>query len=316
MEDAKETSAGLDQWTLADLRMLSPKAYESVAKMLNEIEGGKEWPRQMHTARAAFLPKDETNSQDPLEYRVLLMLPAVHRKWAKTRLRHLASWVQEWQLDEMFAEVEGKGAADAAYIMTLRIELCKFLGEDFAGAAVADIYKCFDQIQRPLLYETLRKAGMPGEILGAYKKFQEAMKVRNTIAGGLGEEHVRKTSIPQGGPFSMMNVALLMRPWMMQMKACAATPRILADDLQILTTGPRHHENLTYAFDLTHKHMEDMGARIAPTKSVTFASNSTSRKWLREHRWRKLGKRYVCRRICETWEHISTPQQIGPMGQR
>ena len=75
------------------------------------------------------------------------------------------------------------------------------------------------------------------------------------------------------------------------MKACAATPRILADDLQILTTGPRHLENLTYAFDLTHKHMEDMGARIAPTKSVTFASNSTSRKWLREHRWRRLGKK-------------------------
>ena len=104
------------------------------------------------------------------------------------------------------------------------------------------------------------------------------MKVRSIIAGGLGGEYVRKTSIPQGDPLSMMIVALLMRPWMLQMKAAAATPRILADDLQIFTTGPRHLENLTYAFDLTHKHMEDMGARIAPTKSVTFTSDSTSRK--------------------------------------
>ena len=38
MNDAKETAAGLDQWTPADLRMLSPKAYEALAKMLNEIE--------------------------------------------------------------------------------------------------------------------------------------------------------------------------------------------------------------------------------------------------------------------------------------
>jgi hypothetical protein len=76
--------------------------------------------------------------------------------YTKTRLRHLAPWVKEWQLEGMFAGVEGKGAADAVYNTALRIELCKILGEDFAGAA-ADIYKCFDQIQRPLLYAILEK---------------------------------------------------------------------------------------------------------------------------------------------------------------
>ena len=120
--------------------------------------------------------------------------------WAKVRLRHLAPWVQQWQLEGMFAGVEGKGAADAVYNTALRIELCKLLGEDFAGAA-ADIYKCFDQIQRPLLYGILEKAGMPKGILKAYKNFQEAMKVRNTVAGGLGSEYTRHTSIPQGDPF-------------------------------------------------------------------------------------------------------------------
>ena len=199
MRDVKETAAGLDQWAPADLKMLSPKAYEAIATMLNMIEEGKAWPKQMNVARAAFLPKGETNSQDPLEYRVLLMLPGVYRMYTKTRLRHLAPWVKEWQLEGMFAGVEGKGAADAVYNTTLRIELCKILGEDFAGAA-ADIYKCFDQIQRPLLYAILEKAGMPKGILRAYKNFQENMKVRNTVAGGLGSEYDRKTSIPQGDP--------------------------------------------------------------------------------------------------------------------
>ena len=72
------------------------------------IEDGKAWPKQMNVARAAFLPKGETNSQDPLEYRVLLMLPGVYRMYTKTRLRHLAPWVNEWQLEGMFAGVEGK----------------------------------------------------------------------------------------------------------------------------------------------------------------------------------------------------------------
>ena len=35
MREAKETAAGLDQWTLADLKMLSPKAYDAIAMMLN-----------------------------------------------------------------------------------------------------------------------------------------------------------------------------------------------------------------------------------------------------------------------------------------
>ena len=82
----------------------------------------------------------------------------------------------------------------------------------------------------------LKKAGMPRGILKAYENFQDKMKVRNTVAGGLGEEYVRKTSIPQGDPFSMMLVALLMRPWMMQMIAIAVVPRKMAGDLQIFTT--------------------------------------------------------------------------------
>ena len=44
----------------------------------------------MNLARAAFLPKEEQASMEPLEYRVLLMLPGIYRMWAKTRLQHLA----------------------------------------------------------------------------------------------------------------------------------------------------------------------------------------------------------------------------------
>jgi hypothetical protein len=57
--DAKETAAGPDQWAPADFKLLSPKAFEALATMLNLIEDGAEWPEQLKTARAVFLPKDE-----------------------------------------------------------------------------------------------------------------------------------------------------------------------------------------------------------------------------------------------------------------
>ena len=68
----------------------------------------------------------------------------------------------------------------------------------------------------------------------------------------------------------MMVTAMIMRPWTVQMREAAVKPRILADDLQILAMamGPRHLEHFEFGFDATHKHLHDMGARMAPKKSI------------------------------------------------
>ena len=87
----------------------------------------------------------------------------------------------------------------------------------------------------------------------------------------------------------MMVTSLLLRTWVMQMRGCAVKPKILADDLQILSQGFNHLDHFEYAFNKTHKHIEDMGGRLAPNKSVTFASNETDRNWLRRHKWRRVG---------------------------
>ena len=77
LRDTKETAARLDQWVPADLKMWSKNTAATRGTSKRHAKTGK-WPTQMHTARAAFLPKDE----DPLEpqsYKVLLMLTTVYR---------------------------------------------------------------------------------------------------------------------------------------------------------------------------------------------------------------------------------------------
>ena len=100
----------------------------------------------------------------------------------------------------------------------------------------ADIYKCFDQIDRTLLHRILKEAGMPAAILQPYRNFLDNLEVYNTVAGGLGQPYTRPTSIPQGDPMSMMVVALLTRAWVIQMQRAAVEPRVLADDLLIMAT--------------------------------------------------------------------------------
>ena len=117
--------------------------------------------------------------------------------------------------------------------------------------------------------------------------FINNIKVRNTIAGGLGEEYQKKTSIPQGDPMSMAVIALLMRAWIVEMKQLAVSPRLLADDLQLISTGSRHANNFELAYNRTHLHLEEMGAKIAPQKCSTFSSGKSTREWLRKLKWRR-----------------------------
>ena len=69
----------------------------------------------LHT-RAVFMGKDPEKDKDPPAYRILLMMPAVYRLWSRTRLAHLAPWIDGWDLPVIFAGTAGKGAADAAYL--------------------------------------------------------------------------------------------------------------------------------------------------------------------------------------------------------
>ena len=130
---------------------------------------------------------------------------------------------------------------------------------------------------------------MPERVLGPYKRFLEHLVIYNTISGGLGAAYTKPTTIPQGDPMSMMVTALILRPWIEQMKSVAVEPRVLADDLQIVASGPRHLENYVHASDLTHAHLHDMGARLAAQKSISFTSEPAARKWLRNHKWRRIG---------------------------
>ena len=267
--------------------MLSMNAYGYLADMFNAIENGASWPEQLTSAGAAFLSKNPNDELNPLAYRVLLMLPALYRMLSKTRLRHLPPWIAEWAMPEMHAGVEGRGAQDVAYNTALLTEWCQAMNLDLTGGA-ADIFKCFDQLSRPLIYAILEKAGVRPRVLETCRKFIGSLTTYNTVAGGLGEAYTKPTSIPQGDPFSMLIVAVILRAWVVQMKSLGVQPRLLADDLLLLSIGTRHLEHFTHAFDKTHGHMEAIRARIASEGCYTCHTNTTAREWLRSHRWRRI----------------------------
>ena len=154
------------------------------------------------------------------------------------------------------------------------------------SVASVDVYKCFDQLVRPLLTRLAARAGMPLPILHAYEAFQDNLTVFNQIAGELGQPHQHRCSIPQGCPFSMLMVALIMKPWLGLMRTEAeVVPRILADDLFLHAARQGHAARMVKGMRLSMCYFQDISARIAPGKCFVGSSCPSTRANLRRLDW-------------------------------
>ena len=151
------------------------------------------------------------------------------------------------------------------------------------------MYKCFDQIVRKLILKLAEKAGMDQKVLKAYGSFIENMDIFYQINGIVGEKHNHLCSIPQGCPFSMLMIALLMGPWAKLIKENNVTPRILADDLMFISSGKGHGTKAVDAMEKSREYFEDMGAKVADKKCFMSSTCQTTRRKLRDHIWNDSG---------------------------
>ena len=303
--NARHSAGGLDHFDPADFTLLSPQAYHWLAMLLNSIEDGADWPEDILLARASFLAKDRDNLESPLSYRILLIMPVLYRRWASCRLHSMQPWIKKWQLEDMFAGVPEVGAEDAWWETAVDLEAHSVTGKLFAGGAL-DIFKCFDQIVRPLAYRLAKVAGMPVKILDAYMRYQENLRTTNAVAGGLGLPYQRPTGIPQGCPMSMMIIAIMFRPWIIEARRTDVKPRGLADDILVIASGEDRLQLILHALEKAQQYIAEMGARVAAKKSILFSNCKATRLALKKHTWRSGEKIPVVKHARDLGAHIST----------
>eukprot|EP00973_Karenia_brevis_P028258 3893708-Karenia_brevis.AAC.1 len=116
----------------------------------------------------------------------------------------------------MFGGMPGIGSEDAWYLTALQAEHDILHQVPFVGGTL-DLYKCFDQVLRPLLYIVLLLSGLPSTVLTAYSNFLENAWMYNCFAGNVGAPHRHQCGIPQGCPLSMAFISIFLRAWITQM---------------------------------------------------------------------------------------------------
>ena len=72
---------------------------------------------------------------------------------------------------------------------------------------------------------------------------------------------------------------------MMEDEGRQITAKVLADDVILIAKGPDMLCNFPETLESTHCYLHDMGAKVAPSKSLNFASSKVGREWLAETTW-------------------------------
>ena len=115
------------------------------------------------------------------------------------RLSDLHDWIDELVTKHMYAGRPGQGAGDASYATAVKMEWDKLNEVDFSGGA-ADLFKCFDQLVRRLVYQILKHGGWPDKVITAYSSYMENVSIHNSIAGGVGKGLPQALFHPPGLP--------------------------------------------------------------------------------------------------------------------
>ena len=85
----------------------------------------------------------------------------------------------------------------------------------------------------------------------------------------------------------MMLIAALLRPWACMVRSQGSIPKLLADDVLILTVGQGMVKRYAKCLDATHSYFQDMGASISIPKSFNFSNVDSARKWLERNTFKK-----------------------------
>ena len=102
----------------------------------------------------------------------------------------------------MFVGAPRVGADEGWYLTQIVFESMRLHGKEMTADSI-DVYKCFNQINRKLIYRLAKEAGMPRQVLDTYFQYIDDLDIRFQIGKTFGKSHIGKCSIPQGCPFSM-----------------------------------------------------------------------------------------------------------------
>ena len=153
--------------------------------------------------------------------------------------RDLKYWVLGWVPRSVFSLGNDLSSVEAWFYAALDIEeVLSGTGGDQLHVMVADVIKSFDTVDHSILDCSLGRLGLPAWFVKVYFSFHDHVRLRFTLAAGLGESWCRGGGIPQGCPLGMVFIVALCVTWCWRLEAMPPIrPQLYADGLVLFPRG-------------------------------------------------------------------------------
>ncbi len=249
---------------------LCDEGLAALATLLQAVEVGGAWPRQVSLVMTPLLPKAKGG------FRPIGLMPAIYRVWAKSRRR----WTDEWEAAHTrpyLSAAKGSGPIDTMWRLAARQEEGAASGLQ-AAVLGEDIQAFFESIDREQLAEEAKALGFPLPVLRAALSAY-AMARMLTIQGRVAREMHPTRGVVAGCPLAMT----LVKVYYLRAldKFTADAPRGIhldayVDDLTLSVVGEarRITIDITIAHEMLTKVVTEMlGCSFAQGKTAIVATS-------------------------------------------
>ena len=203
---------GLDGWRTSDLQKLPIAAFTPVAEYFHELERNSESLAQtLVCAKQIILNKN--GLADPLQKRLITVLPAFILSYTGTRFRQLQEWQSKALPSSIFGAVSGRNMSTIANSIRLDIDHYSSNNDSIVGLKL-DKSKCFDRINPDYAAALFVSFGLPKTIVAMFLKLYKGLK-RHMFYRSWSTPNATTAAngVAQGCSFSLLAVNVYSKVW-------------------------------------------------------------------------------------------------------
>jgi hypothetical protein len=241
-------AAGPDGIVAELIKLAETKVVKYLTKLFNKIFQSGTFP--LEWTRSIIVPLHKKGDHSlPDNYRGISLLSIVSKVYTSVLNNRLKQWSEENNIITDAQEGFRKGRSTTNHIFSLHALIEKqFLSDSKLYVAFMDFRKCYDTINRSILWSVLSKSGIQGKMLMALKGIYSSVQSCVLCNGGLSEYFQCLQGLKQGCILSPEIFSLLINDLALEIlaKARHGVPLgaaeidlfllMFADDLTLLST--------------------------------------------------------------------------------
>ena len=272
---------GADGWSYGELKMIPAVAFTSLAAIFGWIESNRRWPTVLAQWFIILLRKSEVDTPSWSDLRPITVASSLYRLWARIRARRILATLRERGTG--LVRVNLPTTTIWGFVSDF-LDFHDHLGDDsHPSGIVLDIVKAFNTLNRAILRELMRKAGIPIGFIDAWIFGLDQMTRRVNIQGNHFGACTGCTGVPEGDPLSVVAMWAFSRLFACVVEAHSTpvltTPVTYADNWEVLSGSCRE---VIALYPVLASFLQACRLPIAPRKCWAWALQAADRKTLKQ----------------------------------